>query len=75
MIPIKPELLREILLLTQPRALTLKDIEDGIRNVITNPEKAEKAIGHMYGCVFRKREILHDQYPSDYMRKPLDETY
>jgi len=41
--------------------ITLADVERGLRNVLRNdPEKAERAIGHMYGHAFRKKEEIYD---------------
>jgi hypothetical protein len=43
------------------RRLTLKDVEEGLRMVFAaDPLRAERAVGQMYGHVFKKREELYE---------------
>jgi hypothetical protein len=48
-----------------PPRITLKMIEDALRNVIKDdPEKLECAVGKLYGVAFAKREAQYDAVQS-----------
>jgi len=59
----RPEHLQQILdTVLPPRSagITLRDVENGLRKVIRDPMKAERAIGTLYGSAFKKKEKLYD---------------
>jgi hypothetical protein len=40
--------------------ITLRDIEDGLRQVIRDPIEAERKVGRLYGNVFKRKEADYD---------------
>jgi len=61
---LKPEIARAVLGLSDGlsvRQLTLRDVEDGLRQILRkDPMKAERAVGALYGGVFKNKEIRYD---------------
>jgi hypothetical protein len=65
MIPMKFELLQQVIdkVLGAPKVprITVRDVEDGLREVFRHdPLRAERAIGNMYGYMFKKKEAIYD---------------
>ena len=56
----RPELLQQLIGEMFTPAITLKNVEDGLRKVIRDPMKAEQAVGSLYGSIFKKKEKLYD---------------